>query len=186
MVVVKLSYKVEGYVENIDATLWRGLYKEEDNSFVDFPVTDPYAKMNCFTWSKGDNYWIVPGYYYNEEFKNWQGPIHNGQLLLHTFKKKINTKDIWSKYEGYENFNGIPREGNPSIPINSYKYQCRDHMISNGMWGVFSLPDPHNKYNNWYILLHQYIFPLEYIKRHVQILQKLSEADQYVVQNLIW
>ena len=38
----------------------------------------------------------------------------------------------------------------------------------------------------WDLLLHQSIFPLEYVKLHVQILQKGSEADQYVVQNLTW
>ena len=54
------------------------------------------------------------------------------------------------------------------------------------MWIVFSLPDPRNKEKRWDLLLHQYIFPLEYVKRHVQSLQKDSEADQYVVQNLTW
>ena len=54
------------------------------------------------------------------------------------------------------------------------------------MWDVFSLPDPHNKEENLDILLNQSIFPLGYVKRHVQSLQKFSEADQYVVQNLTW
>ena len=52
------------------------------------------------------------------------------------------------------------------------------------MWDVFSLPDPRNKEKNWYLLLHKSIFPLEYVKLHVKSLQKGSEADQYVVQNL--
>ena len=59
-------------------------------------------------------------------------------------------------------------------------------MIRNGMWDVFSQPDPLNKDNKWYILLHQPIFPLEYVKRQVQSLQKGFVADQYVVQNLTW
>ena len=54
------------------------------------------------------------------------------------------------------------------------------------MWDVFSLPDPHNKEKRWDILLHQSRIPLDYVKRHVQILLKGSEADQYVVQNLTW
>ena len=82
--------------------------------------------------------------------------------------------------------NGIPREGKPAIPIKSYKDQCREHMINNGMWDVFSLPDPRNKEKRWDLLLHQSRFPLEYVKSHVQILLKCSEADQYVVQNLTW
>ena len=59
-------------------------------------------------------------------------------------------------------------------------------MINNGMWDVFSLPDPRNKEKRWDLLLHQFIFPLEYVKRHVQSLLKVSEADQYVAQNLTW
>ena len=58
-------------------------------------------------------------------------------------------------------------EVNKAIPIKSYKDKCREHMIRNGMWGVFSLPDPRNKENKWYIILHKSIFTLEYVKRHV-------------------
>ena len=59
-------------------------------------------------------------------------------------------------------------------------------MLNNGMWGVFSLPDPRNKEKRWDLLLHQSIFPLDYVRSHVQSLLKGSEADQYVVQNLAW
>ena len=54
------------------------------------------------------------------------------------------------------------------------------------MWDVFSLTDSHNKEKRWDILLNQSRFPLEYVKYHVQRLLKVSEADQYVVQNLTW
>ena len=54
------------------------------------------------------------------------------------------------------------------------------------MWDVFSLPDPRNKYKKYDILLHQSIFPLDYVKYHVKSLQKISEADHYVVQNITW
>ena len=37
---------------------------------------------------------------------------------------------------------------------------------------------------NWDLLLHQSRFTLDYVKRHVQIIQKGSKADQYTVQNL--
>ena len=59
-------------------------------------------------------------------------------------------------------------------------------MTRNGMWYVFSSIYPLNKYKKWYLFLHQYIFTLEYVKHHVQSLQKESEADQYVVKNLTW
>ena len=54
------------------------------------------------------------------------------------------------------------------------------------MWDVFSLPDPQNKEKRWDLLLRQSIFLLEYVKYHLQSLLKVSEADQYVAQNLTW
>ena len=53
------------------------------------------------------------------------------------------------------------------------------------MWDVFYLPDPRNKEKKWDLLLHQSIFTLEYVKCHVQSIQKGSDADQYVVHNLL-
>ena len=38
----------------------------------------------------------------------------------------------------------------------------------------------------WDLLLHQYIFPLDYVKNHVKSLQKDCMADKYMVQNLKW
>ena len=49
-----------------------------------------------------------------------------------------------------------------------------------------SLPDPRNKGKKCYIIIHQSICYLEYVKTHVKILQKGSEAYQYVVHNLTW
>ena len=77
---------MEGSGDNIDSLLCGVLYKEAYNSLVPWSGTDPYAKMNCFVWSKENNDWVVPGDQYNEEFKNWRGPIHNGQLRSHTLK----------------------------------------------------------------------------------------------------
>ena len=65
-VVVKWSEKVEGSGDNIYSPLCGGLYKEEHDSLVPWSGTDPDAKMNCFTWSKEDNDWILPGDQYNE------------------------------------------------------------------------------------------------------------------------
>ena len=112
--------------------------------------------------------------------------IHDGQFCSQTLKEKRKTEETCSKYAGSVKFNIIPREGKPAIPINYYKDQCREHMINNEMWDVFSLPDPRNKEKRWDLLLHQYIFPLDYFKSHVQSLLKGSEADQYGVQNLTW
>ena len=66
--------------------------------------------MNCFAWSKENNDWIVPENQYNEEFKNWRGPIHNGQFRSQTLEENIKTEDKLSKYAGSTKFNVIPRE----------------------------------------------------------------------------
>ena len=140
--------------------------------------------MNFFTWSKDDNDWIVPEHQHNEDFKNWRGPIHNGQFCSQTLKEKRKIEEICSKYVGSAKFNGIPREGKPAIPISSHKDKCLEHMIRNVMWDVFSLPDPRNKEKKWDLLPNQSRFTLDCVKRHIQSLQKVSEEDQYLVQNL--
>ena len=89
-------------------------------------------------------------------------------------------------YTGPVKFNGIPREGKSAITTNSYKDQCREHMIRNGMWNVFYSTDSQYKEKEWDLLLHHSKFPLEYAKGLVQSLLKGSEADQYIVQNLTW
>ena len=142
--------------------------------------------MNSFTWSTEENDWVFLGGQYNEDFNNWKGPINNGQFCEKNLKEMIKTEETCSKYAGSVKFDGIPRERNREIPINYYKDQCLDHMIRNGMWDVFSITDPQNKDKEWDILLYQSRFPLEYVKRHVQSLLKGSEADQYVIQNLMW
>ena len=71
------------------------------------------------------------------------------------------TEDTCSKYAGSVKFYGIPREENPEITIKSYKDQCREHMIRNGMWDVLSITDPQNKEKEWDLLIHQSRFPLE-------------------------
>ena len=60
MVVVKWSDEVEGSEDNIDSPLCGGLYKKEEYSLVPWSGIDPDAKINCFTWSKEKNDWIVP------------------------------------------------------------------------------------------------------------------------------
>ena len=54
------------------------------------------------------------------------------------------------------------------------------------MWDVFSLPYLCNEDNKWDLLLLQYIFSLEYVKLHINSLQKGFKVDLYVVENLTW
>ena len=121
MVVIKWSGAIKGPRVKVDGPLCGGLYKEDLGSIVPWSGIDSDANLNCFNWSKEDNDWIVLGDQYNRYFKKWQGPIQNGQLCSQTIKKKIRTESIRSKSSGYIKFNGITREGNPEIPIKSYK-----------------------------------------------------------------
>ena len=66
MVVIKWSDKVKGSGDDIDQHLCGGLYKEGEDSLVTWSGTDTDAKMNCFTWSKENNDWIVPEDQYDE------------------------------------------------------------------------------------------------------------------------
>ena len=65
MVLVKCSENLKVSVDNIYSPLCGGLYKEEEYFLVPWSETDPDAKMNCFTWYKDNNDWIVPRYQYN-------------------------------------------------------------------------------------------------------------------------
>ena len=69
MVVIKCSDKVKGSVDNIDNSLCDELYKDEGNSLVPWSGTEPNPKMNCFTWYKEENDWIIPEDHYSEELK---------------------------------------------------------------------------------------------------------------------
>ena len=109
MVVIKWSDKVEGSGDNIDSPLCGVLYKEEGGSVVPWSVIYPDAKMIFFTGLKDNDDWIVPEDQYNEEFKNWRGPIHNGQFRSHNLKDKRKTEETCSKYSGSAKLNGIPR-----------------------------------------------------------------------------
>ena len=51
------------------------------------------------------------------------------------------------------------------------------------MWDGFYLPEARNREKKWDILLRHSRFPLEYVKRHVQSLQKGSESNQYVASD---
>ena len=172
--------------DNIDDPLCEGLYKEDYNYIVPWSGTYPYAKINCFAQSKQDNDWIVPADHYNKEFNKWRGPIHNGQFRSQTLQEKIQIEETCTKYAVSTKFNGIPREEKTEIPIKSYKDKWHEPMIRDRMWDALYLPYPRYKQKKWGLLLHQSRFPLDYVKLHVQSLQKGSEAYHYMVQKFSW
>ena len=145
MVTIKKSDAIKGPRVKVDGPLCGGLYKEDHGSIIPWSGTDPYAKMNSFTWSTEENDWIVLGDHYNGDFNNWIEPINNGQFRQNNLKETIKTEEKSSKYAGSVKFDGIPREEKPKIPIKSYMDQCRGHMIINGIWDVFSITYRQNK-----------------------------------------
>ena len=142
-------------VEGIDTPLFGGSLNHRGGSIFTWSGTDSYSKMNIFTLSKTENYWILSGDEYNEKFKNCQGNPHNGQLGDNNPVYKIKTDKTCFKSSGYVNFTVIYIEGNMEIPIKSYKYQRRGHMIRNGMLGIFYLPYLYNKEKHWDVFLNK-------------------------------
>ena len=88
---LKRPESVEGTRVKLEGPLFGRLYKEEYRYIGNWSGRDPNAKMNCFTCSRKDNDWVVPGYQYNNKFKKWRRPINNRQLYAHALKKKIIT-----------------------------------------------------------------------------------------------
>ena len=151
MVVKNISDAIKGPRVKVDGPLCYGLYNKYHGWIVTWSGTDPYTNLNCFTWYKEDNDWIVLGDQYNEKCKNLQGPIHNVQFCPRTLKKRRRTDRMCSKSLGYVKLNGMYREGSTEIHIKSYRDQCCEHMIRNGMRDIFSIPEPLNKEKKWYI-----------------------------------
>ena len=84
--VIKCSDAIKGPRVKVDGPLCGGLYKEDRGSIITWSGTDPDSKMNSFSWSTEDNYWIVLGGQYNEDFNKWKGPINNCQFCQKNLK----------------------------------------------------------------------------------------------------
>ena len=78
MVVVKWSDAIKWQRVKVDGPQCGGLYKEDNGYIITWPGTDPDSKMNSFTLSTEENYLIVLGGHYNEEFNNWKEPNNTG------------------------------------------------------------------------------------------------------------
>ena len=86
MVVIKWSDAIKRPRFKVYGPQCGGLYKEDHGPIIPWSGTDPDAKMNSFTWSTEENYWIFLGNQYNEDFNNCKGPIKNGQLRQQNIK----------------------------------------------------------------------------------------------------
>ena len=105
--------------------------------------------------------------------------MHHGQLSGQKLKENSNTEDKCTNYD-VTKFNGIPKYGNTTIPIKSYKDQCKLHMIQNGMWDILYITDPRNAAKPWGSFTNQYIFTMSYHNRYIEDPRRdKKRADQY-------
>ena len=87
MVVIRWAEATIGRRVKVDGPQCGGLYKEDNESIIPWSGTDPDAKMNSFTCSTEENYWIFLGGQYNEAVNNWKGPVNNGQFRQQNIKE---------------------------------------------------------------------------------------------------
>ena len=92
MVVIKWPDAIKGPIVKVDGPHCGGLYKEDNGYIIPWSGTDPDAKINSFTWSIEENYWIVLGGRYNEYFNNWKIPINNWQFRQHNLMEMRKTE----------------------------------------------------------------------------------------------
>ena len=63
----------------------------------------------------------------------------------------------------------------------------RDHMIKNGMWNIFYLPDSCNENLSWDIFYNHAMFPLKHVSKMITELKADTTCiDTYGLQNLEW
>ena len=70
MVVIKWSDATKGPIVKVYGPLCGVLYKEDNGYIITWSGIYPDTKMNYFTWSTNEIYWIILGDQYNEEFNN--------------------------------------------------------------------------------------------------------------------
>ena len=77
-----------------------------------------------------------------------------------------------------------PENKGATIPLNTYNYTFRGHMIIHGMWDVFSILGLFDTTKNWDIFHHTSCFTLWTVVFHVKELRKTG--DKYTIDNLDW
>ena len=75
-------------------------------------------------------------------------------------------------------FNGIPKDGNPTIPINSYEEQCRVHMIQNRIWDILYITDTQIADTYLDLFNYQVIFPVKTTLKCIKELKKDKKGRQ--------
>ena len=137
----------DGEEEEI-APVCGGLFKDKDDKLIPWSGTDPDSKHRHFSWNTSAKKWIclnVRGRT-GPVGPKMQGPLHIGQFRPTDYKSISRVKDACTKFEGTARFSGnlSPKHenGKPVMTLKTFKDMARTHMIQNGMWDIFSVPDP--------------------------------------------
>ena len=173
--------------DGIEAPICGGLYKDTSGStelIIPWSGTDPDATVMCYTWSISESKWMIPISQLNTSYTRMKGPVHPGQYRPKGVKEERKTKEACTTFSGIR-FSGVPKEGKGSIPIRTYKDQCRSHMIRHGMWDVFNFSDPKNPSMHCDLFKKHSRFSLAYVKAEVAKMQTdKGRVDSYIIQNL--
>ena len=134
--------------------------------------------------------WICPSASYDPNAPNHQGPVHPGQYHPRSVKEEKKVQASCTGFTGAK-FSGISLgkagKGGNSYSVKTYKDSVRNHMIKNGMWDMFFLPDPTNKDIKWDLFYNHSRFPLKTVIQIVENMKKdATVCDSFGLQNLEW
>ena len=89
--------------------------------------------------------WIIDEV--NKDCIHNEGALHATQYFPTSVKVKTTARTNCTNFSGSDTMSNL--EGKVStIPLNTYKYNCRSHMILNIMWDAFSILDPFDTTKN--------------------------------------
>lgn len=75
----------------------------------------------------------------------------------------MKTREGCTSFDGVAYCGLVAKEGEALIPVLTFKETLRQHMITHGMWDVFSLNNPTSVSTQWDLFQKQARFPLDYV-----------------------
>ena len=129
-----------------------GVFRDMSNgkdraTIVPWSGTDPFAHSNCWSWCQKDEIYKIQMVNYNDTWTHLQGPVHAGQFRPTSVKGQQLTRTTCVSFSGTLLTN--PEDEGSTTSLKTYKDQCWQHMITNGMADVFTIPDPRNNNKSW-------------------------------------
>ena len=162
---------------------------KDPKKLLAFSGTDPDATTLVYSYSPAEKNWQVDKELFDKNKDEWnkiKGPINIGQYRPTGIKDELKTQEACTTYKGTP-FNGIGKDNPGTMAVKTFKDTVRQHMISQGMWDVFLIPDPANKSISWDLFKKHGRFTLTYVKQVIaERMSKRDWADQSALANLNW